>query len=91
VTTRTRWIVRVAVGAGILFALMGGEYSTVDWWTLERDVRAQERAIERLTVERDSLAEVADAIENDPFEQERAARELFGMARPGETLYRVRP
>lgn len=82
---------RVAVGAGILFALMGGEYSSVDWWTLKRDVRAQERAIERLTVERDSLAEMADAIENDPFEQERAARELFGMARPGETLYRVRP
>lgn len=90
-TRRTRWIVRLAVGLGILFALMGGEYSTLDWWKLQRDVRAERRAIDQLTSERDSLATMADALENDPFEQERAARELFGMARPGETLYRVRP
>ncbi|MBI2537005.1 MAG: septum formation initiator family protein, partial [Gemmatimonadetes bacterium] len=30
-----------------------------------------------------------EAIERDPATQERVARELFGMIRPGEILYRV--
>jgi cell division protein FtsB len=75
--------------AGATFALMGGEYSTLDWWNLHRSIRAEQEAIETLTREADSLRVWADALENDPATQEKVAREAFGMLRPGEILYRV--
>ena len=68
---------------------MGGEYSTLDWWTLRRDLRAEEAAVVRLTAEIDTLAVLARSLERDPATQERVAREQFGMLRPGEILYRL--
>jgi cell division protein FtsB len=79
------------VVAGVAFGIFGGEYSTIDLWTLGRDVREQERAIIRLDAEIDSLTERARLLEHDSATQERAAREKFGMIRDGEILYRVEP
>jgi cell division protein FtsB len=78
----------VIVG-GIVFGLLGGEYSTFDWWKLKRSVSAGEGAITQLRLEIDSLQKEAEALETDPAAQERVAREAFGMLRPGEILYRV--
>lgn len=82
-------LVWLAVGAlALAFAVEGGEYGTHD---LLRQ-RAQKR---RLTTEIDSVTRVVDSLEkyearleHDPRLQERIAREVFGMVRDGELLYR---
>jgi cell division protein FtsB len=87
-----RWT-RVAAGivaaGGVVFGVFGGEYSTLDWWQLKRQVAEQEHAIARLEVEIDSLTGLAAELESDSATQERVAREHFGMIRDGELLYRV--
>ncbi len=74
---------------GIAVGIWAGEYSTADWWTLQRQVGQEEAAIARLQEEVESLAPIAEALETDPATQERVAREKFGMVRPGEILYQV--
>ncbi len=78
----------VAVG-GLAFGYTGGEYSTGDWRTLRDNVAAEHAATRRLQIEIDSLRREADALETDPAAQDRAARERFGMLRPGEMMYRI--
>ena len=68
-----------------------GEYSTVDWLKLRRQLAEERRTVRDLEVELDSLERLAHALETDPAAQERAAREQFGMIRRGEILYRVVP
>ena len=89
--TRGRRIGLLVGAAGVVFGLAGGEYGTLDWWTLKRDVTRETRAIAELTTEIDSLADVAQGLERDRQVQERVAREQFGMLRPGELLFRVEP
>lgn len=84
-------IAGIVVVGGVVFGLMGGEYSTLDWWKLKREARDQEEAIERLRFEIDSLRAWAESLETDSATQERVAREKFGMLRDGEMLYRVEP
>ena len=78
----------VVVG-GLAFGYSGGEYSTGDLRTLRDNVAAERAAATLLQIEIDSLRRGADALETDPAAQERAARERFGMLRPGEMMYRV--
>jgi cell division protein FtsB len=80
-------------GAVILFGLAawGGEYSTLDWLTMRRQLAEERATVEQLRVEIDSLAKAARDLETNPAVQERVAREEFGMIRNGEVLYRVVP
>ena len=87
--TPPRWIGVLVFVAGVAFALVGGEYGTLDWWQLHQSVETEQMAVERLRVEYDSLASWAEALESDSATQEKVARESFGMLRPGEILYRV--
>jgi len=86
---------RVLIVAGLLglaaFALLGGEYSTFNWLTLRRQVRAEAAAVRELEVEVDSLERALREFESSAAEQERVAREDFGMIRDGEILYRLVP
>ena len=72
-------------------AFQAGEYSTVDWLKLRRQLAEERRTVRDLEVELDSLERLAHALETDPAAQESAAREQFGMIRRGEILYRVVP
>ncbi len=81
----------VVVVGGLAFGFWRGEYSTLDWWTLRKQVRAERQALGRLEIEIDSLSAWAELLETDPVTQERVAREKFGMLREGEILYRVEP
>ncbi len=81
----------VLVAGGVTFGFAGGEYGTLDWWQLKRELARERQAVERLDLEIDSLRREAEALERDPVTQERVAREAFGMLRPGEILYRVEP
>ena len=87
--SRTWIAVFVVILGGVTFGFAGGEYGTLDWWQLKRQVRDERAAIERLRAEIDSLQKEAQALERDPMTQERVAREAFGMLRSGEILYRV--
>ena len=73
------------------FAVQGGEYGTLDVVRLDRRVADQRAAIARLRHEVDSLARLDKALTTDSATQERVARELYGMIRPGEILYQVVP
>jgi cell division protein FtsB len=85
--TRRRALAMVAVVGGLAFGFAGGEYGTVDWWQLRRDLAAERAALDSLRAETDSLARELRLLERDPATQERIARERFGMIRPGETLF----
>ena len=86
---RGQGVALAVFAGGILFGAFGGEYGTLDWWQLHQQVKEQRAAIAGLTAQIDSLQREANALEHDPVEQERVAREQFGMIRPGEMLYRV--
>jgi len=89
--TLPRLIGGLAFVGGIVFAFMGGEYSTFDWWTLRQEIAVEREAIAMLRVEVDSLSAWAIAIETDSATQERVAREHYGMLREGEHAYLVVP
>ena len=89
--TPIRWAAAAVVLLAFIFALQGGEYSTGDWIQLRRDAREEQAEVEALKVAIDSLQALASRVERDPAEQERIAREEFGMIRPGEFLYRLVP
>jgi cell division protein FtsB len=72
-------------------AVFGGEYSTLDWLNLRRQVAAERQAVLHLRATLDSLGRLAHDLETNPSAQERAAREQFGMIRNGEILYRLVP
>ena len=82
-------IVAAIVLLGLAF--QGGEYGTLDWLQLRRQLAEERAAVRAVEVELDSLGRAARALETDPVAQERAAREQFGMIRPGELLYRLVP
>jgi cell division protein FtsB len=84
------WIGLVALGMAV-FALEGGEYSTLDLLHLRGQVRETRDSIVRLRAEIDSLGKLEHALTTDPATEERTARELYGMIRPGEILSPVVP
>ena len=86
---RTTLAALVVLAGAAVFALGGGEYSTLDWLELRRQERAETEVIARLEVEVDSLAKYAERVKSDRRLQERIAREDFGMIRKGEFLYRI--
>ena len=85
-----RVILWIAIVGAVVFAIQGGEYSTLDLWR-------QRQFKQRLQVETDSLARQVDSlkreaelIRTDRATQERIAREQFGMVRGDkEILYRL--
>jgi cell division protein FtsB len=85
--TRRRVLAVVAVTGGLAFGFAGGEYGTLDWLQLRRDLAAERAALDSLKAETDSLDRELRLLERDPATQERVARERFGMIRPGELLF----
>ena len=79
----------LVIGA-IVFALQGGEYSSIDLWRqreIKEKLQAETDSLER---EVDSLRREAHAVLNDRATQERIAREQYGMVRGDkEILYRL--
>lgn len=89
--TRTGWAALAAFGAALYFGVQGGEYGTLDLWQLKRDEAREREQVAQLHRAVDSLQRLAEAIERDPRMQERMARELYGMIRRGEFLYKLVP
>ena len=75
--------------AGLAF--LAGEYSTLDWLKLRRQLARERQTVRDFEEQLDSLERLAHALETDPVAQEHAARAQFGMIRKGEMLYRIVP
>ena len=85
-------VVLVAAGllAALVFAIQGGEYSTLDLWRQRRARLHVQHEIDSLSRVVDSLKRYKTAVLTDPRVQERIAREEFGMVRgKKELLYRL--
>jgi cell division protein FtsB len=84
-----RLLVIVLLGAALMFAVQGGEFSTVDL-IQQRSTKARiTHSIDSLHKVVDSLKGYRDKLDHDPATQERIAREVFGMVRGDkELLYR---
>ncbi|HET7633065.1 MAG TPA: hypothetical protein VFK16_12230 [Gemmatimonadaceae bacterium] len=81
------WII-VGVVA-LVFAVQGGEYSTVDLLRQRGQLRELRGSVDSLQREVDSLARYRDRVLHDPKLQERIGREEFGWVRGDkELLYR---
>ena len=90
--TGKRLLGLVMLLAALLFALLGGEYSTPQWRGLRRSELAERAAVAQLQREVDSLARLKKLVLTDPATQERIAREQYGMLRKGEReITLVRP
>lgn len=90
---RAQLIRRVVVGVVILgavvFAVEGGEFSTVDLMRQRRTRARVQHSIDSLQTIVDSLKAYEAKVEHDPATQERIAREVFGMVRgQKEIVYR---
>ena len=84
-----RLIFALIVLGGLLFAIQGGEYSTMDLWRQRERGKQLIAQTDSLGREVDSLKKMAKAIKTDRATQERIAREEFGMVRGNkEILYR---
>jgi cell division protein FtsB len=88
---RARLIWGAIILAALVFAVQGGEYSTLD-------ILRQHRHINQLRASGDSLAKVVDSlthrellVRTDTTTQLRIAREEFGLVRGDEYLYRFLP
>ncbi len=90
-SSRQRLLTYAVVLAAVAFALLGGEYTTPDWLSLRRQVNDEKDRVAELTHAVDSLDQAVKLLEKDPREQERVAREAFGMIKDGEHLYRILP
>ncbi len=84
-----RVILWLVVAAAALFAVQGGEYSTMDLWRQRQRKITLQAQTDSLAHEVDSLRQVAKAVQSDRGTQERIAREQFGMVRGDkEIVYR---
>ncbi|HEY7234247.1 MAG TPA: hypothetical protein VH539_08865 [Gemmatimonadaceae bacterium] len=85
----SRLVWAAIIVAALVFAVQGGEYSTLDLLHQRRDRRQMLAAIDSLTRVVDSMRRYRDRLQRDPKLQERVAREDFGMVRgTKELLYR---
>lgn len=85
-----RIIFALLILGGLVFAIQGGEYSTIDLWRQRQRSKTLVAQTDSLSKEVDSLRKIAKAIQTDPATQERIAREEFGMIRGSkEILYRL--
>jgi len=89
--TRARLLALVALIVAAAFAYWGGTFSEPNYRALRRDEARAVREVARLQHEVDSMRIYRDSLATNPVVQERRAREIFGMVRPGELMFTIVP
>src|SRR5437870_5669875 len=84
-----RSVVALALVVWIVQGLLGSTHGVARIVRLRRENAALETREARLAAERDSLARV-ESLQTSPLYLEGVAREQYGLARPGEIVYRIR-
>ncbi len=82
------WVIIAIIGIWILLAGGNSFYNT---WKLQRQVHSLQTETLRLKAVNDSLAQENERLKTDPEAAEKAAREKFGLTKPGETVIRFVP
>ena len=75
----------------LLWITIFGQNSYLNTLKLEHKVRKLERETLRLQAINDSLAKENARLKTDPEAAEKAARELFGLTKPDEKVFRFVP
>ena len=86
-----RWKAILAVGiiAAGLFLFLSGEDGYLQVHAKKQELAQLRQRIEVLEIQNDSLRHQLWQLDNDIDYIEKVAREEFGMARPGESVYRI--
>lgn len=84
------WIAPAVLVAALAAAWLDDEAGLRAWARLRADLREAEARMGALRDEIDVLERRAQALAEDPFAQEAAIRADLGLARPGETVVRLR-
>ncbi len=86
-----RWKAILAVGivAAGLFLFLSGEDGYVQVHAKKQELAQLRQQIEILEAQNNSLRHQLWQLDNDIDYIEKVAREEFGMARPGESVYRI--
>jgi cell division protein FtsB len=83
---------KIAAGGAVLialyFLLLGGEYTFLDLWRIDRAEKREVVELEAVRADVAALQARVDSLATDSATLERVARENFGMIREGERLYR---
>lgn len=83
---------KIAVAAFILAALyfftLGGDYTFLDLWRMDRALETEVTELEEVQAEVAELEARADSLATDSATLERIAREQYGLIKDGERLYR---
>ena len=87
--TPARWIAVVVLILAAVFAWTGGTFSESNYLALKREESEANVRLTRLQREVDSLLAFRDSLEHSPAVQERVARDLLGMVRPGEIAFTI--
>ena len=66
-------------------------YSVKTRWELNERKQDLELRTEELAEKSEELKQKMELLENDPALLEKIAREEYGMRKPGETVYKVKP
>jgi len=82
------WILMGIMGIWIL--ILGGN-SFFNTWKLQRQVGKLKAETMHLKAVNDSLSQENQRLKTDPEAAEKAAREKFGLTKPGETVIRFVP
>lgn len=82
------WIV---IGIIAVWIILAGGNSFYNTWKLQRQVRSLRTETMHLKAVNDSLAQENERLKTDPEAAEKAAREKFGLTKPGETVIRFVP
>jgi cell division protein FtsB len=74
--------------AALYFFLLGGEYSFLDLWLIDRAQQSEVQELEALRADVATLQQRVDSLAHDSATLERIARENYGLIKEGERLYR---
>ena len=66
-------------------------YSIKTRWELEERKDELRTRTEELAEKSESLKQKTESLENNPALLEKIAREEYGMRKPGETVYKIKP
>ena len=84
-----RAVIALVALAVLVFAVQGGEWSTVDLLRQTTRLARIKHGVDSLSHEVDSLKKYKQLLQTDPVMQEKVAREEFGMVKGNkELLYR---
>ncbi len=84
------FIIGTLVALPVFFYVVFGSHGVVQRIELETRISRLEEKIKAAELENARLQELAKALDSDMKAIEKVAREKYAMARPGETVYRIK-